>query len=215
MLPSVSKTLNSGEYLLWTILRSFETLALTQYERNAAVLATAEKKDLVNLLISQVPTDEAFEGTDLAVPIKNLMVSATGADQQHTLIVQGLLLEVLGRTIYRMFQAKEMFSTTTSTLCNTGLAAGKSINREIRRLISEKIGMGEQLFQAFVTVSRPVIINLDTLGERLDKHFNERFGISFADLMGEFVAELIPTCVELGMERRKIVGYLTSVLMGI
>ena len=215
MLPSTTRTLNSGECLLWTILRSFESLALKQYELNVSMLATAEKKDLVQLLVSQVPTDEALEGTDLALPIKNLMVSATGTDQEHTLIVQGLLLEVLGRTIYRMFQAKDMFSSSTSALCNTGLEAGKSIHREIRRLINEKIGIGEQLFQAFVTISKPVIINLDALGERLDRHFNERFGISFADLMGEFIAELIPTCVELGMERRKIVGYLTSVLMGI
>ena len=77
------------------------------------------------------------------------------------------------------------------------------------------MGIGEQLFQTFATVSRPVIMHLDALGERMDSHFNERFGVTFADLMGEFVAELVPICVELGVERRKIVGHLTGVLMGI
>jgi hypothetical protein len=208
-------TISKSELLLWTILRNFELLALKQYEKNVAVLATAEKRELVDLLNSQAPSDEALEETSLTQSIRNLLNSATGPDEVHTLIVQGLLLETLGRTIYQIFENNTGLSASTRELCKQGIQAGSSIKTNIYKLISERMGLGEQLFQTFVTVSRPVIVHLDALGERMDSHFNERFNVTFADLMGEFVAELVPICVELGVERRKIVGHLTSVLMGI
>lgn len=211
----VNAAINKSELLLWTILRNFELLALKQYEKNVAVLATQEKRELVNLLSSQAPSDEALEEISLTQSIRNLLNSATGPDEIHTLIIQGLLLETLGRTIYQIFENNKVLSSSTRALCSTGLQAGRSVKTKIAKLIIEKMGIGEQLFQTFVTVSRPVIMHLDALGERLDQHLNERFNISFADLMGEFVAELIPLCVELGVERRKIVGHLTGVLMGI
>jgi hypothetical protein len=207
--------ISKSELLLWTILRNFELLALKQYEKNVAVLATDEKRELVNLLSSQAPSDEVLEETSLAQSIRNLINSATGPDEKHTLIIQGLLLETLGRTIYQIFENNNALSGATRSLCSKGLRAGGSIKSTIYKLIAEKMGIGEQLFQTFATISRPVIMHLDALGERMDQHFNERFGVSFADLMGEFVAELIPICVELGVDRRKIVGHLTGVLMGI
>ncbi len=211
----VNDTINKSELLLWTILRNFELLALKQYEKNVAILATDEKRELVDLLNSQAPSDEALDETSLTQSIRNLLNSATGPDEIHTLIIQGLLLETLGRTIYQIFENNKVLSLTTRSLCSKGLRAGGTVKTKICKLIIERMGIGEQLFQTFATVSRPVIMQLDALGERMDCHFNERFGVSFADLMGEFVAELIPLCVELGVERRKIVGHLTGVLMGI
>ena len=208
-------TINESELLLWAILRRFELLALMQYEKNVAILATSEKRELVDLLNSQAPADEALEETSLVNPVNDLLNSATNSDETHTLIIQGLLLETLGRTIYQIFEENTGLSSSTRSLCSAGLRAGKSVKAKIQKLIAEKMGLGEQLFQTFVTVSRPVITQLDALGERMDYHFSERFGVSFADLMGEFVAELVPICVELGVERRKIISHLTGVLMGI
>jgi len=215
MIASPIAQLTDSEILLWTILHNFEALALKQYEKNVLVLATPEKKELVELLASKVPTNKAMENTSLEEPVNNLLTSATNSDEIHTLIVQGILLEILGQTIYRTFKDSDAFTSATHALCLTGLTAQESIREETRKLILEKIGSGDKVYEVFVSISRPVIMNLDALGESLDQHFSEKFGISFSDLMGEFVAELISTCMDLGMDRRKVVGYLTSTLMGI
>src|SRR5271154_670329 len=174
----INATINKSELLLWTILRNFELLALTQYEKNVAVLATDEKRELVDLLNSQAPSDEALDETSLTQSIRNLLNSATGPDEIHTLIIQGLLLETLGRTIYQIFENNSVLSSSTRALCSTGLRAGRSVKTKVYKLIAEKMGIGEQLFQTFATISRPVILHLDALGERMDSHFNERFGVT-------------------------------------
>lgn len=103
----VDATINKSELLLWTILRNFELLALKQYEKNVAVLATDEKRELVNLLNSQAPSDEALEETSLTQSIRNLLNSATGPDEVHTLIIQGVLLETLVRSIFTSFSLSQ------------------------------------------------------------------------------------------------------------
>ncbi len=215
MLSTPTLQLNESELLLWTILRSFESLALKQYEQNIPALATQEKRELVNLLVAQAPTDNAIAPTTLAQPVKELLEVATSTGEVNTLIIQGLLLEVLGLTIYQSISQSEVFTAYTKELSAVGLKAQKSTKAETIKLIREKIGSGDQVYQAFITISRPVILKLDILGENLDQYFSEKFEISFSDLMGEFVAELISVSMELGIERRKIVSYLTSTLMGI
>jgi hypothetical protein len=215
MLSSPTLQLNESETLLWTILRNFEALALNQYEKNVPSLATAQKKELITALVSQVPTNEALDSTTLSQPVKELLESATSDSETKTLIIQGLLLEVLGQTIYQTIKENDKFTGPTHDLCDVGITARQSLKEETHKLIAEKIGSGDDVYKTFISVSRPVVLCLDALGESLDQHFNEKFGISFSDLMGEFVAELVSTSIELGMERRKVVSYLTSTLMGI
>jgi hypothetical protein len=207
--------IDRSELLLWAILRNFESLALRQYELYVPTLAGEEKRALVALLSSQVPSDEVLDEAELAVPVNDLVAGATGSDAVHTLIVQGLLLELLGQTIYQSFGQSELVSSSTRTLCADGLAASQTISKKIPALIAEEIGTGESLFQTLMIVSRPVLRQLDTLGVGLDQHFSARFGICFADLMGEFAADFIPACTELGLDRRKLVGFLTGALMGV
>jgi hypothetical protein len=207
--------LNESETLLWTILRNFESLALEQYEKYVPSLVTAQKKELISLLTDQVPANTALEQTTLAKPVGDLLACAKSDNEFNSLIIQGLLLEVLGQTIYQTIKDSESFTQSTHDLGTIGLAANASNKQETLKLITDKIGNGDKLYQAFINVSKPVVKNLDALGESLDQHFSEKFGISFSDLMGEFVAELISVSTELGMERRKIVSYLTSTLMGI
>jgi hypothetical protein len=47
----------------------------------------------------------------------------------------------------------------------------------------------------------------------LDADLTRDFGINYADLMADFGTELIHSCSTLGMDRRKIAGYLTAALM--
>jgi uncharacterized protein YfiM (DUF2279 family) len=56
---------------------------------------------------------------------------------------------------------------------------------------------------------------LDGLADPVDRVFGERFGLRFADVMGEFTADLISTCTALGMQRRKVVAQLAGAAMGI
>jgi hypothetical protein len=60
----------------------------------------------------------------------------------------------------------------------------------------------------------PLLRSLDDLGEGIDATFLDRFGVSFADLMGDVAAELIAVCIALDVDRRKFVAFLTSALMG-
>jgi hypothetical protein len=206
--------LDKSERLLWTILRSFEALALKQYEANAESVITPEKRELVNLLVSRVPSDEALEQSDLASPVSNIITSATSDQEFGTLFIQGLLLEQLGHTLYQMLSEHESISPQTRSLCSLGLRASEETATNTSRLLREKFSDGDQLFQAFMFSSRTILRSLVSLGESLDRHFSEPFGIEFVDLMGVFASDLIIRCVELGMERRKIVSYLTGALMG-
>ncbi len=215
MLASDTAQLTDSEILLWTVLHNFEALALSQYEKFCSALATPEKKELVSLLFSRVPDNKAMENTSLDQPVKALLDAATSSSEKDTLLIQGLLLEVLGKTIYDTFKDSESFTAATHHLCSVGLKAQDSIGTKITTAIKERIGTAEQIYSAFIDISKPVILRLDALGESLDQHFSEQFDISFSDLMGSFVAELVLTCTNLGMERRKIVGYLTSALMGV
>lgn len=211
---SVVVVLDRTELLLWTILAKFESLALLQYSLYVIDLDTPEKQQLVDMLLSTIPSDEALETTTLSLPVENLLADATSTDKFHILIVQGLILELLGQTIYRSFADNDLASQTTRGLCVLGLKASSDNTAKLPKLFAEKVGSGDELFQAFITVSRPVISHLDELGQGLEEQFSKRFGISYADLMGDFMAELIPVCVELGMDRRRLVAYLTGALMG-
>ena len=68
--------------------------------------------------------------------------------------------------------------------------ARKSIKEQTHKLIVEKIGSGDKVYQAFINISRPVVICLDALGESLDQHFREKFNISFSDLMGDICCRI-------------------------
>ena len=67
----------------------------------------------------------------------------------------------------------------------------------------------------FAAVSYDVLSALDGLTDPVDRVFGERFGLRFADVMGEFTADLIGACTTLGMQRRKVVAHLAGAAMGV
>ena len=81
--------------------------------------------------------------------------------------------------------------------------------------IAERVGTHERLYPVFAEVSQNVLAALDALAEPVDEIFGDRFGLRFADVMGEFAAGLVSACTALGMQRRKVVGHLAGACMGL
>jgi len=211
---NVSTEIDRSEALLWTILARFESLAVKQYAVSAPALLTPEKERAMALLRTRVQTDEYLTGTALEAPIAAVLASVMGAREARVLIAQGLFLEAIGQAIYRNFGEKAATSDATRMLCAGGCAASARALAIVPGLLRSRIGEGEVLLQAIVSEAGPLLRSLDDLGDGIDAAFHDRFGVSFADLMGDVAAELIAMCPELGIDRRKFIAFLTSALMG-
>jgi class 3 adenylate cyclase len=212
---NVISDLDRTEALLWTILSRFESLAVAQYAVTVPTLLTPEKDAVIALLRTRVHGDDELNGTQLEAPIAALMHSVTSSSEARVLIGQGLFLELIGEAIYATFGANEATSEPTRALCQRGSAASRRARELVPGLLRARIGQGDVLLQAIMNESAPLLRSLDDLGEGIDATFLERFGVSFADLMGDVAAELIAICLELDVDRRKFVSFLTSALMGI
>lgn len=212
---SVSTELDRSEALLWTVLTRFESLAVAQYAVAVPALLTPEKHALVALLRTRVHGDDELTGTRLEAPIAALMDAVTSTNEAHILIAQGLFLEFVGEAIYRSFGENDATSEPTRILCERGTRSSATARALIPGLLRSRIGHGDVLLQAIMTEAAPMLRSLDDLGEGIDAYFLERFGVSFADLMGDVAADLIGVCIELDVDRRKFVAFLTSALMGI
>jgi hypothetical protein len=207
--------LDRSEALLWTILFRFELLAVDQYSVSAPELLSDEKRAVIELLRSRVTSDEELVGTQLEAPIAALMRSVTSREVARVLIGQGLFLELIGEAIYATFGANSATSDATRELCLRGSAASLRARQSIPGVLRSRVGVGDVLLQAIMNEAAPLLRSLDDLGEGIDATFLERFGVSFADLMGDVAAELIAICMTLDVDRRKLVAFLTSALMGI
>jgi hypothetical protein len=203
------------ELLFWTLMRRFEAPALARYRSHAPVLATAEKTRFVEVLSAMEPRDDLLATHQLTAPTDTLLSRADGADEASTLIVEGLVLERLRLAIYRIAASIDRASDESRTFAAAGQRASGGVCAVAAERIAASLGTGEALFAVFAPKSHAVIGALDGLAEPVDRTFGERFGLHFAEVMGEFTAELIGACTELGMQRRKVVGHLTSVCMGL
>ncbi len=211
-----SHTLDRVDSLFWTLVYRFESLAAVQYAVAVPELDTDAKRSFLAALAPHARTGaDAFAGTALGGPVATLVASATSDDARHVLIVQGFLLELLGQTLYRTFGASAAANDTTRALCTAGGRAADEALALLPGLLAARIGAGDVLLQTFMDESQATLASLDALGEGIDEVFAERYGVKFADLMGDVAAEAIAMCVELGMDRRKFVAFLTGALMGI
>jgi hypothetical protein len=211
----VSADLDRTEALLLTILARFESLAVEQYTASAPALLTPEKQRAVELLRTRVSDDDFLIGTQLEAPVAALLANVKSAREDHVLIAQGLFLEAIGEAIYRNFGENAATSEPTRALCARGFAASARAKAMVPGLLRSRIGEGDVLLQAIMTEAGPLLRSIDDLGDGIDAAFLDRFGVSFADLMGDVAAELIAMCPELGIDRRKFVSFLTGALMGI
>ncbi len=212
---NVVADLDATEAVLWTILDRFETLAATQYAVSAPALLSPAKAAVVALLQTQPRVRDALAGTRLAEPVSALVASATSGREAHVLIAQGLLLELIGEAIYRTFADNAEASPRTRELCRVGLQASGHARSSIPDLLRSRVGVGDVLLAAIMVEADALLRSLDALGEGIDEVFAERFQVGFADLMGDVAAELISLCIDLDVDRRKLVSFLTGALMGV
>ncbi len=203
------------ENLFWEILRAFEDLALRQYEKHVPVLATSAKREFIARLARRAPDMHTFDASDIAAPVRDLLAEAEQADEVHTLIVQGLILENLAQAIYGTADQNPKVDAESRHLATVGHAASMSVTEQIPALLPAKFEDSEKLFQEFAQRSHEILTRLDTLGEGVDRLFGEPFSIHFKDVAGAFVARLIPICSGMGMVRRKVVSHLAGAFMGL
>jgi len=203
------------ELLFWDLMGRFERLALARYGAHAPELATHLKQQLVERL-DALPSDEAsFATSELAAPVEALLARAQSTNEVAVLIVQGLILEHLGLAIYRIAASNHRSSGATRALAAAACDACASVTSVASTRIAARIGTSDQLFVVFADVSHEVMSAIDALAEPVDHVFGEQFGLRFADVLGEFSAELITACTALGMQRRKVVAHLAAACMGL
>jgi hypothetical protein len=203
------------ELLLWALMHKFERLALERYMTHAKALATAEKRRFVARLDALETDDAPLAASVLAAPVEEIFARARSTDAVSVLIVQGLVLEHLGPAIYRVAKDTERASPASRVLAAAGGAASVSVTTEASAEIAQRVGTHERLYPVFAEVSEEVLAALDALAEPVDEVFGERFGLRFADVLGEFAAGLITACTALGMQRRKVVAHLAGACMGL
>jgi hypothetical protein len=205
---------DATERLLFTVLRRFEALALSRYERDAPALATAAKRALVAALDERARGDAALEASELGRPVEALLATLREGGPTSTLLVQGFVLERLGRAIYAVVAGDARSGPAARALAESGLRASEQAAAAAGRLLEEGGFTGAALYDALSRTARPALARLDALGEGVDAAFAERYRLRFADLMGELAADLIEAGLALGLERRKLVCFLAGALMG-
>ena len=209
---------DADELLLWALMARFERLALDRYVALAPALADAgagAKRAWVARL-DALPTDAAaLAASPLAPPTDALLARAQSADETAVLLVQGLVLEHLGQAIYRVAEGTERASDASRSLARDGLAASRAVTAAAARRTADAVGSGEDLYRTFTDHTHEVLGALDALADPVDAVFGARFGLRFADVMGEFVADLVAAGTALGMQRRKIVAHLAGACMGL
>jgi len=202
------------EQLLWRILYRLEALALDRYERFAPSLAIGAKRDITRVLAKGGSDDACLKQSVLNEPFRELLDAASSRNETETLIIQGLLLERLGQIIYKVMSEQSAASAATRSLGDAGREACTAVIALAEDQLSKVVGKGEVLFDVFTAASDGVLDKLDGLGDAVNTIFGQRFGLTFSELVGEFTAELLPACVALGMNRRKVVCHLAGAFMG-
>ncbi len=206
-------TLAPPERLLWTVLRRLEDLALERYERFVPALATPAKRIVVERLREEVPTDAALEGHELDGPVRDLCLAASTDSASGTLCVQGLTLERLGQAMYARLATSPAAGPLSRHLADLGgEAAGATIELALSEL--ERRSSTEDLLAAYCTATGPVLACFDAVGVAGDRALGDHFGLRFVDVLTDVATELIDNCIQLGMDRRKLVCHLTAAFMG-
>jgi hypothetical protein len=205
-----------GERLFWALMRRFETLAVDRYAVHAPALLTEPKRRFVEGLGFAAADQPLLADSPLARPTAALLAQAESADEPTTLLLHGLVLECLRQAIYRIVVGtSHVVSDASRLLAADGLAASEAVAAAAATRIAERVGAGEALYAVFAAASYDLLATLDQFADPVDRVFGERFGLRFADVMGEFIADLIGACTALGMQRRKVVAHLAGAAMGI
>jgi hypothetical protein len=206
------------ERLLWAVPAKLESLALRQYRAHVPEMATPAKAAVVARLTAglggEAGADDALAGSELAAPVAAVLEAAAGTSAAATLMRQGVVLERLGQAIYAVLRDNPAAGEATRKLAADAHAACEEAVASAAAALEKSGGGGDKLFDLFAAHTHGLFSSLDSLGDPVDRAFGDRFGLRFADLLGDFTSELTMGCVDLGMSRRKIVCHLTAAMMG-
>jgi len=220
-LPAIARAiapeaLDSDEVLLWTIMRAFEVQASAQYRLHTPVLAQGKAEvgpTLLHLAGDDRPLDESILGPTMAELVES---AAMAGDEGAVLVAQGLVLERVRLICYSTLARLPEVPASSRVIAGALEPISAEIVARTPGLFASVCARtGYKPFSLFTEASDDVLHKLDAVGEGVDEIFGERFGLRFADIVGDFVADLVPACVELGMERRKVMSHLAGALMGI
>jgi hypothetical protein len=209
--------LDADELLIWTIMRTFEVQASAQYVAHVPQLATPEKRRVGPALLDLAGDDGPLEASTLGASMKALVASASeAAHEGAVLVVQGLILERVRQVVYATLERVERISERSRAIARSLEGVSRTTVARAPELFAAAYArQGQAPFALFTEASDDVLGRLDAVGEGVDEVFGDRFDLRFAEIVGDFVAELVPACVRLGMERRKVMSHLAGALMGI
>lgn len=198
-----------AEGLLWAILRRFEAHALARYEAVAPELANDEKRALVAKLTAR---SAEIGSMRLARESAVLLDALSSGTRGETLINQGLLLELVGKAIYANV-GDAAVSDATRDLCVLGGRAADAVIATTTGALRAEYPTGEAFFAALIDTSPELLKRLTPFAATLDYEIGPAFGLSFADLIGEFVSEVDEVTGAFGVDRKKLIAFLTHVMM--
>jgi hypothetical protein len=207
---------DADEVLLWTIMRMFEVQASAQYHAYTPQLAPP-KKGVSPALLRIAGEDLLLEQSILGPPMEALLGSAGEArDEVGILVIQGLVLERVRQIVYATLAGLDDISERSKTIARVLAQVSAEVIERTQPLFAAACASSEQKpFSLFAEASDDVLHKLDAVGEGVDEIFGARFGLRFPDIIGDFVAGLVPVCTKFGMERRNVMAHLAGALMGI
>jgi hypothetical protein len=204
--------MDDDEVLVWTTMLRFEAQAAEHYALHVPELAA--HKPAVAMRLAAAVDGRPLDGTALGPPTRDLVAAAAGArDATAVLVVQGLVLERIRRIVYATLARVDNLSDASRMLARELEPASAAVVEDAEARFGH--AAGAEAFAQFAALSDDVLAHLDALGEAVDTMFGARFNLRFADIVGELVADLVPACVALGMDRRKVMSHLAGALMGI
>ena len=207
---------DADEVLLWTIMRMFEVQACAHYDAYTPDLASP-KHGVGPALLSITGDVVRLEQSILGPPMKELLGSSGQArDEVAVLVVQGLVLERVRQIVYATLARLDGISEHSRSIARVlAQVSAEVIARTPPLFASACAERAQKPFSVFAEASDDVLHKLDAVGEGVDEIFGPRFGLRFPDIIGDFVADLVPVCVKFGMERRNVMAHLAGALMGI
>jgi hypothetical protein len=207
---------DADEVLLWTIMKMFEAQASSQYDAFSPELAGPKHAAAPTLL--GIPGDDLrLERSILGAPMTALLASADSARHDGAvLVIQGLVLERVRKIVYAtLVELDDLSARSRSAARALGQVSAEIAGQTPSLFAAHCARTGQAPFALFTEASDDVLHKLDAVGEGVDELFGARFGLRFPDIIGDFVAELVPVCVKFGMDRRNVMAHLAGALMGI
>lgn len=206
-----------SEQVLWTMLAKFERLALDKFEAFAPELVTEGHRAFVTALEAEARAglgDESrYAESEVGEVAERVLALASTRTMESTLLVQGLALEPFALVLYGALARNERTSEATRRLAAEGGRVSAIVADAVVESIRQRLGT-EGLFARFADATSAILSELDAVAETADETLAAPLGLDFNAMQGAIVADIVQRGLALGMQRKHIMGHLSSALMG-